>query len=598
MSTDVDHAPPGLEATAGSLDEAAPPGGIGVPIEHAALAASAPSPFGRIWGQGLLVHLVVLGALLIGIAVLVGGPGAFATDEGSYELQLRALQQGSWVWRSGTESLDPSGSHYPIAFSQQTDHGFVPLAKHPAWPLAAKLVSPITGIDHAYAVLGMAGVAVAAAMAWLLAAEHDPRWSRIAFWIAGLSPVVVTASLGWAHAPATGAAGVATLGAVRLARRGLRAGPVALLVVGTTVGLLLRTEAVLVAGALAVGLLVALRAAGKGWTLARAVAGAELVLVAIVTKAEGVWVHHIDGSGSSNFVARTAEAQSAGFVHDRLHAAWLSGLDPGFGGLRNITLVVLAVVAILALLVTLGRSVLVEAWQAGAGVLVLVLLLAMAMAPTEVVSGIVPAWPLAVVGIGAAGWTVLRRLPVELVWVTLYVGAILATQYVDGGAVQWGGRFYAPLIVPVAVLAAGGIVALRRTAVAPAAAGILAALLLVPTFAGVTAVRSANSSSHEVFEQVHADMRPGEVAVTAHQHLPRMMWRYTDLRWLVAADHGSDMAHLLRSLGSAKGPHAVALVVRGRDDALAKAALRQNPEWDEAGRDEVAGMHVVHLRRS
>ncbi|MCU1357241.1 MAG: hypothetical protein JWM89_2659, partial [Acidimicrobiales bacterium] len=152
----------------------------------------------RAWRSGLVVHLLVLGALLVGIGVLVGGAGAFATDEGSYEAQLRALDHGSWVRTSGTEQLDPTGTHYPIAFSTPTPHGFVPLDKHPAWPLAAHLVSAITGVGHAYAVLGLVGVAVAAAMAWLLAAEHDPRWSRPAFWLAGLSPVVVTASLGWA----------------------------------------------------------------------------------------------------------------------------------------------------------------------------------------------------------------------------------------------------------------------------------------------------------------------------------------------------------------------------------------------------------------
>ncbi|MCU1358544.1 MAG: hypothetical protein JWM89_3962, partial [Acidimicrobiales bacterium] len=390
--------------------------------------------------------------------------------------------------------------------------------------------------------------------------------------------------------------GLATLGAVRVARSGPRPASVALLVAGTAAGMLLRTEGALVGIAIAVALVVAMRAAGQRWSVTGAVAAGQLVLVGAVTKVEGLWVHHIDGGGSQTFVARTAEAQASGFVQDRLHAAWVSGLEPGTGSLRTGSLVLLALVAILAFAVARGRP-LMEAWQAAAGVLVLALLLGLAMAPTEVVSGIVPAWPLAVVGLGAAGWAVLRRLPVEIVWVVLYVGAIIATQYADGGAVQWGGRFYAPLTVPVAVVAAAGLLQLRRAATTAAVVGIVAALLVVPTFAGVTAVRAARSSSHQVFEELDAELAGSDVTVTAHQHLPRMMWAYDDVRWLVVEDHGSDMAHLLRSLASNRAVHRVSLVVRVRDERLVAGALASTPAWRKAGTEHAGGLEVVHLRR-
>ncbi|WP_390506333.1 hypothetical protein, partial [Staphylococcus pseudintermedius] len=46
---------------------------------------------------------------------------------------------------------------------------------------------------------------------------------------------------------------------------------------------------------------------------------------------------------------------------------------------------------------------------------------------------------------------------VETTITVLFAGAIVATQYADGGAVQWGGRFFAPITVPLAILVVVGL---------------------------------------------------------------------------------------------------------------------------------------------
>src|SRR4051812_15732536 len=103
-----------------------------------------PSGVQRVWSAPFAAHLAMLLVLLIGLAAATSAGDSFATDEGSYELQLRALDHGSWVLKSGTEQLDSTDAHYPVAFAEHTADGWVPLAKHPAWPWLALVTSKVT----------------------------------------------------------------------------------------------------------------------------------------------------------------------------------------------------------------------------------------------------------------------------------------------------------------------------------------------------------------------------------------------------------------------------------------------------------------------
>ncbi|MGN6693607.1 MAG: hypothetical protein ACTHN0_05470, partial [Aquihabitans sp.] len=423
------------------------------------------SPFSTIWRAPLLVHVVVLVAVLVGIVVATNQPDSFTTDEGTYELQLRALDQGSWSWTSGTESIDPDGTHYPIAYSAQTeDGGWVPMAKHPLWPWVAAQAAKATGTDHAYDVIGSLAIVLVAIAAWFLAAARAPGLPRGAFWLAGLAPVTVTATFGWAHAASAAAAGAAVLGAAWLVPR---EGPVgrnraalglALVAVGVAGGILLRTEGLLFAIALAGALVIGGRQIGRSWGWSVGSGAVVVAWAGLVVKAEDVWVRAITGAGSTTLSPRSGGGvEASGFVDARIQGAIRSLLDVEGRAAAMVVFLAVLGTAIAAVYVVRGERRGLRAWHAGMVVIALAFLFRVYWLPNLAVRGIFIAWPIVIVGLAAAGALLWRRLALETTTVVLYAGAILLTQYPDGGAIQWGGRFFAPLVVPLSVMIAVGV---------------------------------------------------------------------------------------------------------------------------------------------
>ncbi|MCU1369118.1 MAG: hypothetical protein JWO77_312 [Ilumatobacteraceae bacterium] len=617
----------GHERTGAAVAEGRPPvtGGPSGARDHRAVdgpieleRARAPrSAVAGLWAAPLVVHLLVLVAVLVGVAAATSQPDSFTTDEGSYEIQLRALEQGSWAWDSGTEQLDPAGTHHPVAYATQTADGWVPLAKHPLWPWAAAQAAKAVGTTHAYDVLGSVAVLIAALAAWMLAAVRDPRLSRRAFWIAGLAPVTVTATFGWAHAAAAAAAGVAVLGAVLLVQRGARspwgtAAAGALVAGGVGVGILVRTEGLLLALALAVALVVGGRRADRSWAWSAGSAAAVVAWSAVVLKAEDLWVQSIIGSGSTTLTARSGGGvRTSGFIDARLQGAVRSLFD-----VEGRVLAVVVVLAIVGAAVTAGLAARgdrrwLPRWHVAMVVLVMAFVLRTVSLVDEPVRGIVIAWPILLVGLAAAGSWLWRRLALETVVAVLYLGAILATQYPDGGAVQWGGRFYAPLTVPLAVMAALGVRRIlavedaeRSTSAAPASVSLgrvlTVAAVVLPLVLGTWLCASIRTFMSTTYTGV--DARIEGVAVTPDPQLPRMMWRYRQ-PWLVVqeTDHGADLAATLGALRSRPdGPDQVSLVLRDYDLVHARsalAALGGAGHWTEVGRSEVNGLTVINLER-
>lgn len=571
----------------------------------------------KLWAAPLLAHVAVLIVVLLGVAAATSQADSFTTDEGAYELQLRALDQGSWVWTSGTEQFDPDGTHYPVAYANQTEDGGVPLAKHPLWPWAAFQVSKAVGTTHAYDVLGSLAIVVAAVAGWLLAAARDPRLSRGAFWLAALAPVTVTATFGWAHAAAAAAAGLAVLGAVRLVERAQRpawhaAAFGSLVAGGVAAGILVRTEGLLLAVALAAALVVGGRRAGRSWPWSAGAGALVLVWSAVVLKAEDAWVRSIVGTGSTTLTARSGGGvEASGFVDARIQGATRSLFD--VEGKALAVLVVLAIVgaAVTAALAARGDRRWLPRWHVAMIVVALAFALRAWSLVDQPVRGIVVAWPVLLVGLAAAGALLWRRLPVETTTAVLFFGAILATQYPDGGAVQWGGRFYAPLTVPLAVMAALGLqrlLAVEDAAAAEQADGdaastvsigrvLVVAVVVLPLVLGVWLSARIRTFMTDTYTGV--DARIEGVAVTPDPQLPRMMWRYGQ-PWLVVqeTDQGADLADTLDVLRtSADGPDEVSLVLRDYDLEEAGEVLDDLDGWTEVDRGEVNGITVVNLER-
>lgn len=569
----------------------------------------------RVWNAPLLAHVLVLALVLVGVAAATSQPDSFTTDEGSYEIQLRALDQGAWTWTAGTEALDPDGTHYPVAYSTEAEDGWVPLVKHPLWPWAAAQLSKVAGPDHAYDLLGSFAVLAAAVSAWFLAGTRDRRLQRSAFWVAGLAPVAVTATFGWAHAASAAAAGLAVLGAVRLAERDRSQGTgaavlaVALVAVGLALGILVRSEGLLFAVALAIGLPVGARRAGRGWTWSVLAGGAVLAWSVVVYKAEDLWVRSIVGTGSETLSAKTGGGvEASGFLDARFQGAIRSMLDVEGRAAAMLVFLALLGTAVAAVQVVRRQPGWLPRWQIGMLVLTVAFAFRVIWMVDLAIRGMFIAWPILLVGVAAAGSLLWRRFALETVTSLLFVGAILATQYPDGGAVQWGGRFFAPLTVPLAVLVASGIRRLleaededRLTATEPSTVALgralVVALVVLPLVLGAWLCANIRTFMTETYTGV--DARIEGVAVTPDPQLPRMMWRY-DVPWLVVeqTDHGADLTELLASLRSRPdGPDEVSVVVRRYDLVQAADALDAFPGWTETGRADVNGITVINLER-
>jgi hypothetical protein len=128
---------------------------------------------------------------------------------------------------------------------------------------------------------------------------------------------------------------------------------------------------------------------------------------------------------------------------------------------------------------------------------------------------------------------------------------VLATQYAEGGGLEWGGRFLSPLTAPLAAIAA--VVLLDR--VAPA----MTVLAVTGAVAAVLVVGTQRRETDEAIHDVEAHLRP--VVITTQPALPRLAWRIDGrVAWLMVEP--SDVARLADELARRK--HEV-LVVAGDD---------------------------------
>ncbi|HWI02329.1 MAG TPA: hypothetical protein VNT52_00625, partial [Acidimicrobiales bacterium] len=179
--------------------------------------------------------------------------------------------------------------------------------------------------------------------------------------------------------------------------------------------------------------------------------------------------------------------------------------------------------------------------------------------PTNVVPGLLVAFPLA-----TAGLLVLRRrlfedvgLAVVAATAGVFALAVLGTQYSEGGNGEWGGRYFA-LLVPAAVplflaaLHAQGLalpVLVRRGA---AAALVVCSLALSAMAIG--GLRASNRAGVEMAARVEAAGRatgdPRPVVLTTWGAGPRLLWpTFEDHRWLYA--RGPDLADAASRLRAA-----------------------------------------------
>lgn len=495
----------------------------------------------RLWRLPLGAHAALLVLLLVAAAPFLFLNATFTADEGAYALQVRALESDSWGYDYRAEDVDPTGEWLPLLNGTRGSEAWFAYVKHPAFPVALRAATNLMGETAGLHVLGLLSAVLVAVAAWLLAAEVEPRVSRPAFWIAAASPVAINAYIVWAHAPAAALAGIAVVAALRLTRTGA-AGDLAALLASLSAGVLLRSEGLLLAGAMAVTIAV-LGVPGRSWRVRFGVPAACLAVVAATAALEDRWIRSIVGQGAAGTrgIAGSAAEPGGGWLDwagGRLRGAWNSLLRGAHLDAQGSALVLVALVVILlAIAAWRGRR---GGWERDVTIaLAVATVLYVARAATgtdQAITGLLAAWPLVLFAVAApVGRCHARRLLVVVC--VVMSGAVLLTQYRIGGGFEWGGRFFLLLLAPLAVLAALGVreVVHRAGSAGRAMARLCVALAVVPVATGLVVLRTTRPLLDDVVKEVSAT---GPRLVLTHSPaLPPAAWRtYPEVGWMRAAE--------------------------------------------------------------
>lgn len=435
-----------------------------------------------------VLWLNAAGLLLVLVALLaVMGPEAVAVpDEGVYLAQAHALSDGSWSIPRAATDVDPNGELsrlLPEAILGDTE---VPYARHGTYPM---LLAPAfwLGDYPGTLVLSMFGLWGAAVSGAFIARRIDPRLGVATLWLIGAgSPLVFYGFVTMAHSLAAAAAGTAFLGITRwlddrrvsalayglpalLATVLLRSeGTVFALAVAATVGLMalggLRSGPD-GTGRAVVGTSTGPGLPGKGSTgsgtpgrhldprqiVTSATIGAAVVVTYFLDTKLDEAITGIDGYGVNP--ASIATRSSA----DPVSGSWASLFRPFAKSWETVNpWVPISVVALIgasaALRLTPSRTrlpmgLLFVAGAAGAALIV---------DPPWLVTGLLATFPAL-----AAGLLWLRRSDLSspllqriVVTAVIATAGIVATLYSNGGAAEWGGRFFhllIPVLTPAAV---------------------------------------------------------------------------------------------------------------------------------------------------
>lgn len=490
--------------------------------------------------------LALLVGLLVAVALVIG-PGTYTVDEQAYRTQARwVAEDGRWSQPYAVPDLVDGPEPAPLALSTRTDGGWAPYSRAPLYiVLLVPLVtaSPTWG-PIALSLLGLIGAAVAVAR---LAARLDPAAARPAFWLFALgTPYLVHGHIAWAHTLLGAAAGAALLALLEVsAGRGVRWGWALLAVLAIALGVLLRTEGLLVGAAAVAGL-----AADAAWTrrrqpaVAAGAAGAGLVLGHL---ANSLLVGLVIPAGAP---PRADTAAEVGV--DLLHSAWNNLVAPGFGAGPATIARLVSMAALVALALRASRS----GPDAGAPrplALVVVATGVVGSLALDPYLGLLPASPLLALAVVA-----LRRGPIGadvrrllLIGGPFLVGVLLGS-YPDGGGLGWGGRFLLVLLVLATPLVAVGALAVLRVRTRPLVALGVAAVLVTGAvqLSAVRLLRELHAASVEAAPLVDRDLaelaeerrllvttdiRIGRIAPDSARHLPLLSAGPEELGDLLAA---------------------------------------------------------------
>ncbi|MGH9155607.1 MAG: hypothetical protein ACRD1K_07210 [Acidimicrobiales bacterium] len=509
----------------------------------------------------LVFHLFLLALVLLALVPVVGTGASFSADEGAVIAQARSLSKGDgWIVEHPVPEADPSGTHYPLELSARGPKGVAPFAKHPLYPVLLAGADRLGGVS-AMVALSLLGTLAAAGLAALLARRIDPVLARPTLWVTGLAtPLLFDGFVVIAHTLGAAAGAAAVLSALAAIERRSRWAVVG---VAAAIGfaVLLRSEAVLFAFALATVCAVAALVSARRWRYL-VVGSASVLAAGAGLAASKVWARSIVG-GAVTSTGGGAQPD-IGFLAARAHSFALTWLRPSYGDAptsADIALVVMLAALALGVFAarrhpTDGTSIAMLAGMAAASSLA-----ALVAAPTNLVPGLLVAFPL-----GAAGLFLLSREALSAPATRMVAGvfavfaaAVAATQYATGGSGEWGGRYFSmglPLLVPVALHA----LSRQRARVGARTFERAALALSVCSLAMATMALGSIRSTHQFTGRLVAaigsagkiaDPAGKPVIVTADPAMPRLAWPTFDRqRWLLArSGEIGDLAGRLRAGG-------------------------------------------------
>lgn len=553
----------------------------------------------RASNRRLAVHVLALSVVLLAVFALVDVEQSFSADEGVAIVQSELLVEGTWTMPHPAPELDPEGEWFPLDGSIMTDEGFAPYVKHPAYPLLLVPFASIAG----QAGMVLASVAATVLAAWsgaLLVRRWDARLDVVALWVLGIaSPLFFNGYLVIAHTLAAACCGFGVLLLFRALDDPART--VLPLVGGVLLfgaAVLLRSEAILLVG----GLAVAIALVDESARVRRLVVASALIVTGLaaylVDARANQWV-----LGSDGIEPFTIDQASEGFVASRLSGfviSWILPvieLDSALGAA-----LILAVGAVgLALGVAIRRRSDPQLVLVLAVTTVGLSLVRMVVAPSAVVPGLLPAFPLLCVALPVL-WPDrdLRHGRSIVVGSALFALAVLATQYSSAGSSQWGGRYLAIALVLVVPL---GTVQLDRCTrdLVDDRRILVGSALVVSTLLAITAVLGLRTYHGRVAEAEVALVAAIESAggdplvVATRPSVPRLAHDILDQgRWLLVDDE--DLGVAFGRFGDA-GEEAV-LVVVDRDEVDAIAQLPGYEVVDDVPLSDSGETRIVRLGAS
>lgn len=411
--------------------------------------------------KNLWLNAAGLAAVLFAVLTLLAPSAIVVPDEGLYLAQADALTTGRWSVPRQAVDVDDGGDYSRLLPEATQGDREIPYARHAAYPLVlapAFWLSDYVG-TLVLSLLGLWGAAVSGAF---VARRLGRRLAVSTLWLIGIgSPLLFYGYVAMGHAIAAAAAGTAFLGMSRWlddrAWSGLALGVPALLFT-----ILLRSEGTIYAVAVVatVGLLSLPAGANRRFDrrafLTAVLLGCAVVATYFLDTRIADAVTGRDGYGiNPGAIAMRASADPVSGSWASLFRPFANSWDSGALWVTIAGLMIVAASVLMRRAPQRSRLALVALVTAG------VAALAILVDPPWLVTGMLAAFPLLPAGLiwlrrsdltASGASQVLYRIILVSVIAT---GGLVATLYANGGAAEWGGRFFQiliPVLAPAAVL--------------------------------------------------------------------------------------------------------------------------------------------------